>query len=315
MFTFNLYWNHICVLHKQEQALLEKLKLKLKQQNIELNITYFGLGYPEHLSEYLLREDAVLPDLIVSADLEVFEYDRLWQKIQHCLLPLNNIPVYHSNLYAKVERETTLLPYTGIPLVYYSTDENFVINKDIAQQKLALGGIDNSAIKTVAKYLLETVGKEQTATFLADASIHPMPIVAYQQVRMKQLRNIKTALVPSIYAMRANQRDSFLHIPQGGPLVIPSYICAFKQSEEERENTLRTILLELLSEEFTDFYAQQGDLLIFSSKSNVYPAKYEEMQVPSAAYLTAQKGEDFYDFYVRQIPQAKDYREIHSFSR
>ena len=68
-----LYWNHICVLHRQEKAFLDGLTQKLLSDGIQLEVRYFGLGYPEHMSEYLARPDAVLPDLIVSADLEVFE--------------------------------------------------------------------------------------------------------------------------------------------------------------------------------------------------------------------------------------------------
>ena len=55
-----LYWNHICVLHNQEKAFLARLAESLKAEDIELTVRYFGLGYPEHMSEYLAREDAVL---------------------------------------------------------------------------------------------------------------------------------------------------------------------------------------------------------------------------------------------------------------
>ena len=51
---------------------LEEVKQALLPYDIELNVTYFGMGYPEHMSEYFYKKDAVLPDIIVSADLEVF---------------------------------------------------------------------------------------------------------------------------------------------------------------------------------------------------------------------------------------------------
>ncbi len=73
MTSILLYWNHICVLHRQEKAFLEDLAQRLRGDGIRLEVRYFGLGYPEHMSEYLARPDAILPDLIVSADLEVFE--------------------------------------------------------------------------------------------------------------------------------------------------------------------------------------------------------------------------------------------------
>ena len=57
-----LYWNHICVLHRQEKAFLDGLAQRLIADEIELEVRHFGLGYPEHMSEYLARPDAVLPD-------------------------------------------------------------------------------------------------------------------------------------------------------------------------------------------------------------------------------------------------------------
>ncbi len=68
-----LYWNHICVLHRQEKTFLDALAQRLLSDEIQLEVRYFGLGYPEHMSEYLARPDAILPDLIVSADLEVLK--------------------------------------------------------------------------------------------------------------------------------------------------------------------------------------------------------------------------------------------------
>ena len=71
MTSILLYWNHICVLHRQEKAFLEDLAQRLRGDGIRLEVRYLGLGYPERMSEYLARPDAILPDLIVSADLEV----------------------------------------------------------------------------------------------------------------------------------------------------------------------------------------------------------------------------------------------------
>ena len=85
-----LYWNHICVLHKQEKIFLTNLKERLKKEGIQLEVRYFGLGYPEHMSDYLAREDAILPDIIVSADLEVFEDRRIFQKFERDLYPARN---------------------------------------------------------------------------------------------------------------------------------------------------------------------------------------------------------------------------------
>lgn len=50
-----------------------------------------------------------------------------------------------------------------------------------------------------------------------------MPIGAFQAVRQKQAA---TALVPSLYALRADGQETFLQIPEEGPVLIPSYFCA-----------------------------------------------------------------------------------------
>ena len=61
------------MLHRQEKTFLDALAQRLLSDEIQLEVRYFGLGYPEHMSEYLARPDAILPDLIVSADLEVLK--------------------------------------------------------------------------------------------------------------------------------------------------------------------------------------------------------------------------------------------------
>lgn len=85
-----LYWNHICVLHRQEKTFLDALAQRLLSDEIQLEVRYFGLGYPEHMSEYLARPDAILPDLIVSADLEVFEDTDIFCKLNHSLYPVRS---------------------------------------------------------------------------------------------------------------------------------------------------------------------------------------------------------------------------------
>ena len=55
MTSILLYWNHICVLHRQEKAFLEDLAQRLRGDGIRLEVRYFGLGYPERMSEYLAR--------------------------------------------------------------------------------------------------------------------------------------------------------------------------------------------------------------------------------------------------------------------
>lgn len=90
-----LFWNHICILHGFEKKFLEKLKNKLLKYNINLIIKYFGIRYECHMSEYLLNND-LLPYIIVSSDLEVFENKKIFNKLGNLYtcedwVPLKNI--------------------------------------------------------------------------------------------------------------------------------------------------------------------------------------------------------------------------------
>ena len=53
MTTIRLYWNNICVLHRQELQFLNEIREELRKDNIDLDITCFGLGYGRHMSDYL----------------------------------------------------------------------------------------------------------------------------------------------------------------------------------------------------------------------------------------------------------------------
>ena len=126
------------------------------------NVTYFGMGYPEHMSEYLYKKDAVLPDIIVSADLEVFEDSRIFSKLEPDLYPCHGwVSFKNSTALELVERSPYLLPFISIPLVYFTTNPNHCKNKKMDEiHPLAFGGINNSAGKTVTKALWNRYGKE-----------------------------------------------------------------------------------------------------------------------------------------------------------
>ena len=71
---------------------------------------------------------------------------------------------------------------------------------------LSYGGIHNSAVKTVAKLIWESFA-----------------IQAFHQV---SLGAAPLALVPSVYALRADGKKNKAYWPFEGALAIPSYICA-----------------------------------------------------------------------------------------
>lgn len=295
-----LYWNHICVLHNQEKKFLEDIKNELLLEDILLEITYFGLGYPEHMSEYLAKPDAVLPDLIVSADLEVFEDKRIFEKYKEELYDLESKISYNDENKKLVYRNEKLIPFVSIPLVYYTKDKSLLENnymelKDI--EDIAIGGINNSAGRTIGKYLLQTWGKSVTEHFLKNAKIYDMPIQAYNAVRMNMAA---TSLVPSLYALRADETESFMFIPKEGPLLIPSYICARKSiSEDIALNVIRKII----NKEFCQFYIENGDLIVYPD-SVPSRKKYPLCTSLNKEWLDSLNEDEFYEIYCNNVKNA-----------
>ena len=302
MTHITLYWSHICVLHRQEKLFLEQLAQKLQPQGIELDVHYFGLGYPQHMSEYLAQPDAVLPDMIVSADLEVFEDPRIYQKLQPDLYPVQNwVPLRDVASLAQVQRAPELLPVAAIPLVYYTrTPEKCRGLRLTEQTGLAFGGINNSAVKTVVKYAWQAYGKQAAADLLAHSLVTDMPIGAFQAVRQGQA---DTALCPSLYGLRADGKTTFLCIPQEGPVLIPSYLCARKSVPED---VARQIANEILCRELCDFYAANGDLILYPACTT----KHSQQEQPPFAcleqsWLQTLDPAEFYRLYAEKLPTAK----------
>ena len=111
MISVTLYWNNICILHRQELVFLERIRQSLASRGIDLTITCFGLGYGRHMSEYLRSPDAPLPDLVVSTDLEVFEDRAIFSKLEPELYPAADwVPLRESPALDAVRRGDKLLP-------------------------------------------------------------------------------------------------------------------------------------------------------------------------------------------------------------
>ncbi|WP_317349623.1 hypothetical protein [Pusillibacter faecalis] len=298
-----LYWNHICVLHRQEKAFLQELAGRLRREGIELEVRFFGLGYPEHMSEYLARPDAVFPDLIVSADLEVFEDRAIFSKLEPELYPAADwVPLRESPALDAVRRGDKLLPAAAIPLVYYTREPEVCAQMRLPDWAgLAFGGINNSAVKTVVKTVWEKWGREAASDLLDRSLVTDMPIGAFQAVRQEQAR---TALVPSLYALRADGQNAFLRTPQEGPVLIPSYLCARTSAPEW---AARRVAEGILCRELCDFYVTNGDLILFPACTQLRSGQEgERFCCPSAAWLDALARDDFYGLYREKFPAAID---------
>ena len=280
---------------------MEQLTQKLRAQEIELEVRYFGLGYPQHMSEYLAQPDAVLPDMIVSADLEVFEDPRIYSKIQPDLYAVKDwVPLREIPSLAQVRRAPELLPVAAIPLVYYTRAPKNCRGKSIpAQTKLAFGGINNSAVKTVVKYVWEAYGQTAAAELLKNSLVTDMPIGAFQAVRQGQA---DTALCPSLYALRADEKTTSLCTPREGPVLIPSYFCARRSVPEE---VARQIANEILCRELCNFYVANGDLILYPACTTLHSKQeHGTFACPTAQWLKALDPKAFYSLYTEKLPTA-----------
>lgn len=297
-----LYWNHICILHNFEKAYLARLVERLAERGIDLQVTYFGLGYATHMAEYLAQDDAVLPDMIVSADLEVFEHPRVADKLSGRYACEGWEALKDTLAVRAVRRDETLLPVVIIPIVLYGADCTGFRLLDIARaRRLAFGGINNSAGKTLVKAAWSRYGRDAAAELLDRAFVADMPIGAYQAVRTG---GADVATVPSLYAMRADGAVAFEGTPVEGPLLLPSYLLA---RDSVPEDVARTVADGLLSDELLGFYVSNGDLIACASRIKER-SRYEDADPVWAlapADLAAVDVNEFYETYCSRLPTAE----------
>lgn len=305
MRRIRLYWNNICVLHKGELAFLDRIRKELAPEGIDLEVTPFGLGYEYHLSDYLRREDAVLPDLIVSADLEVFEDERIFSRFSDRLYPAAEwVPLKSSEDVRKIYRSRYLLPYLAIPLVFYSPKADFpkeLSLRQVAEESydIAFGGINNSAGKSVVKTLWSGYGKAAADSIFRNALVTGMPVESFNAAR----RGVKPlALVPSLFALNDPSGSAF--IPSDGAVAVPSYIAALDSAAED---DLKKVVSKLEEPDVLSFYAEKGNLVTAmegSPENSWFTSQGSLFQLPTSSWLNEMRSEDFYRFYSEHIPLA-----------
>ncbi len=253
-----LYWHHICILQKKEQEQIARAATLLREEGIMLTVRYFGLGHGMALSEYLAKPDAQLPDLMVTADLEVFEHEGIWKKFAGELHAVEGLlPQRETELIQQVSRSKTLLPILAIPLVYATTRPEACRGKALTEiAGLSVGGVNNSAVKTVVKTLWSREGAAAAERFLAGCEVTDMPILAFTKARKGEAA---VALVPSVYVQSADGESLFLKTPKEGAVLIPTYLCARQRIER---STAQRVAEAIFTADFCDFYAENGDLLV-----------------------------------------------------
>jgi len=302
-----LYWSNICVLHKYEKEYLQKVRDVLFTEGIDLQIHFFGIGYPKRMSEEILASQNDLPDIIVSTDLEVFENKNIFSKYSLDLYEISDwIPTKKSPLYQKLYEDKRLLPFIAIPMMIYSSSISFkgLSNKDLLSHKLALGGINNSAAKTIFKYFWSEYGKEKAISLLNNSMVLDMPIQGMQAVKTK-LADV--AFLPSVYALRADMQNNFSFVPNDGCIVLPSFVAIRKSITEE---IAQNILLKILTVDFCKYFVDNADLisLIEGTPDNrSIELQQAQLLYPSRDWLVDLSPEEFYDIYCKLIPKATDY--------
>lgn len=291
-----LYWSNICVLNKSEIELLKRAKEDLLKDDIELEVKFFGLGYPLHMSDYLRADNAIIPDMILSTDLEVFEDERVYKKIESDLADASRL---YRNTIKEIERPM-LLPYLSIPLMLFSKDKKDLAFTELKANDAAFGGINNSAAKSVVKTVWSLYGKDEAEALLKSSFITPMPIGAFQSVRTGQR---KTAVIPSLFAL---SDTSYISSPlKEGILSIPSYISVRKTIDSE---VASKIIERLNGNDFIKLYEEQGKMIMASKEApEWYKALNTQLALPSYDFLSKLDSAEFYELYCKYIPSATKY--------
>lgn len=260
MRKISMYWNNICVLHRYEKKHIEEVTALLKEQDIQLETEYFGLGYPKKLSEEV-KDTGIAPDIIVSTDLEVFEDPEIYGLFKKELLEIQDLfPLKKEIKNTNLCQDKRLLPFLVIPLVMVFNKQLLAGQplpealKELTLYPKAFGGKANSAGRGVIKQLTWLYGKEFTDLFLENAAILDMPV---QSLLSVQKGLTPAAITPSIFAFRADETLLSLRYPKEGALTVPSFIAV--------KNTLSAdlagyILSKLFTVDFCNYFAEQGEI-------------------------------------------------------
>lgn len=130
-----------------------------------------------------------------------------------------------------------------------------------------------------------------------------MPIGAFQTVRQGQA---STALVPSLYALRADGQETFLQIPREGPVLIPSYFCA---RTSVPQSIACRMVKEILCQELCSFYAANGDLIVYPEHAQGKSQQESPSACcPSTEWLASLTHDEFYGLYCQKLSKATDWK-------
>ncbi|MDR1773843.1 MAG: hypothetical protein LBR30_03085 [Clostridioides sp.] len=304
MKTVKLYWSNICILHKYEKDYLDKITDILSKKGINLEVTYFGIGFPYKLNEYLKKDDSVIPDIIVSTDLEVYEDKNIFGKFSENLYDLSKyFEIKEEIKCSNMCFDETLLPFLVIPLVFsynnncdgkVSSIEDIIINNT----STVIGGVNNSGAKSIVKAIWSKYGKESVEKFLSNSSIVNMPIQAFNEIK---LGSNKLAITPSVYAKRADDKTLFMTYPSDGAIALPSYICANTSIDEE---IMIEVIRSIISKDFCDFFVKSASLLpciIDTKDDELVKCNDYKFLYPDKNWLDSVSSDEFFELYNKYV--------------
>ena len=303
-----LFWNNICILNRREVTLLDGIRERLLDKGIDLDIHQFGLGYPQHMSDNLREPNAPLPDILVSADLEVFEDSRVFNRLKDSLHPTTQwYPLKQDPWLAPLRRDEGLLPYLVIPIVLYTYRPELYAGKTLAEiireeLPLSFGGINNSAVKSVAKLVWGDLGEDAARALLERSTVHEIPLQAFKHVKTTREG---AALVPTAYTLTADGENDFCICPADGAVGIPSYIAARTSISEQ---IARTVIDELVSPALCTYYVENGSLICPLEHAPVHPwvaANIQNIHLPNQDWLKTLDPEVFYRLYLASVPGSR----------
>ncbi len=298
-----LYWSNICILNRMENEALAKVKDTLKKEHIDLEISHFGIGQSYRMADYLSKEDAVLPDIFVSTDLEVIENDGIFRQFKDNLVPIEEyLPLVDPVKEHAINQWPSVTPFLYIPLVLLSNvplETEVTLDWLIEQENMAFGGINNSAVPIVLKTLSDRYGQEKMEKFALKSRMFPMPINAFQAVRMGHSR---MGIVPSVYTKVADNKNLFTYNFKEGCFALPSYVGVRNSLEP---GLVELVLKTLFTEELCFNYSIQGDLPCVLKDYASKDAEHEmKLCYPSSKWFQSKESENFEEFY-QKINQKK----------
>lgn len=302
-----LDWNNICVLHKYEAMHLSNCRELLKKNDIDLEIRHYGIGYANRMSEYYAQSDCQLPDIIITTDLEVFENNVILNKFKHDLYDIkSNFKIKKNIENSTINQFDNILPFIVIPLILSINDDKkqFSSLKDMIDNDIypTIGGINNSGAKCVIKALWSKYGKEYAEKMLKNSKILDMPIQAFHELKTK---SSDYALIPTIYALSANDQMIKSTCPLEGAIALPSFICM--RNSIDLEIGLE-VLNSILTEDFCNFFVSNANIYscIEGTRDGEWFNNFEnKFLYPSQEFFHSVSTHEFYALYKANIEKAK----------